>query len=399
MANKIRVIIVDDIKETRNNIRTLLQFNQKIDVVGEAENGEEAISLSNKLRPDVILMDINMPVKDGIKATEEISVSLPDTAIIIVSVQGEQEYLRKAMAAGARDFITKPFSSDDLINTIIKTYETEQKRKEKIVPKTKEEIRSKVITLFSTKGGVGKTTLATNIAVAISKITNIKVAIIDLDLQFGNVGLLLNVPVKNTIIDLVKEATEFETKLIEEYMITHYSGVKVLLAPVKPEYAEFITAAHVEKIVNSLKESYHYIIIDTPNNLNETTLTALDLADKILFVTGLDLPAIKNTKEGLEVMESLRYSKEKLRIVINKSNEQFGIKNKDFEETVKYPIWTSVPEDTQTVITSVNKGFPFVLTRSETKVAKSILEIMEELTGISSDKQEPQKGLLKSLFK
>lgn len=399
MENKIKVIIVDDIRETRNNIRTLLQFNSRIEVLGEAENGEEAVTMTGKLKPDIILMDINMPIKDGIKATEEISLSYPESSVIIVSVQGEQEYLRKAMTAGARDFITKPFSGDDLINTVLKTYELEQKRKERIIPKTQEEIKSKVITVFSTKGGVGKTTLVSNTAVAIARETGSKVAILDLDLQFGNIGVFLNVPVKNTIIDLVKESNEIDCKLIEEYLVTHYSGVKILLSPVKPEYAEFITASHVEKIIKCLKENYHYIIIDTPNNLNEVTLTSLDMADKILFVTGLDLPTIKNTKQGLEIMESLHYSKDKLNIVVNRSNEQFGIKNKDFEDTVKYHIWASVPDDDQTVVTSINKGFPFVLTRSETKIAKSIIDLVHELISSTNKKSESQKGLFKSLFK
>lgn len=399
MESKIGVVIVDDIKETRNNIKTLLEFNNRIEILDEAENGEEAVQIAGRLKPDIMLMDINMPIKDGIKATEEISVSFPDVSVIIVSVQGEQEYLRKAMAAGAREFITKPFSSDDLTNTIIKVFEVEQKRKEKLVPRIEEEVKSKVITVFSTKGGVGKTTVASNIAAAIARETRKKVALIDLDLQFGNMGVFLNIPIKNTIMDLIKETSDFDSKLIEEYMVSHYSGVKVLLAPIKPEYAEFVTSVHIEKIIKSLKENYHYIIIDTPTNLDEVTLTALDLADKILFVSGLDLPTIKNTKDGIGIMESLHYSKEKLHIVINKSSEQFGIKNKDFEETVKYPIWASIPEDSQTVITSINKGFPFVLTRTETKAAKSILDIVNELTGGKAKQEEAEKGFLKGLFK
>ncbi len=399
MEERIKVVIVDDIKETRDNISKLLQFNEKIEVVGSAENGEEAIFVANKLNPHIILMDINMPVKDGIKATEELSLSMPDIAVIIISVQGEQEYLRKAMSAGARDFITKPFSGDDLTNTIVKIYELEQKRKEKTKTSPKEEMKSKVITVFSTKGGVGKTTLATNMAVLLAKETKRKVALLDLDLQFGNVGVFLNVPIKSTIIDLVKETNEFDYKLVEEYMTIHYSGVRLLLAPTKPEYAEFITSSHIEKIVKSLMESYHYIIIDTPSVLSEITLTVLDLSDKVMFVSALDLPTIKNTKDGIQIMESLNYSKEKLNIIINKSNEQFGIKGKDFESAVNYPIWASIPQDEQTVVTSINKGFPFVLTRSETKVAKSVIEIVEKINIKQTQRSEEEKGIFKGLFK
>jgi pilus assembly protein CpaE len=166
---------------------------------------------------------------------------------------------------------------------------------------------------------------------------------------------------------------------MEDYMVTHFSGVKVLPAPIKPEYAEYITSAHVEKIINTLKSYYHYIIIDTSASFHETVLASLDMSDRILFVSTLDLPTIKNIKAGLDVMETLRYPKEKINIILNKASEQFGIKYKDFENTLKYPIWSYVPEDSQTVITSANKDFPFVMTRTETKVAKAIFGMCNEI--------------------
>jgi len=397
MDKKINVVIVDDIKETRNNIKTLLQFDNRIEIVGEAENGQEAIEAANTYMPDIILMDVNMPIKDGIKATEEISLTFPNISVIIISVQGDQEYLRKAMSAGAKDFITKPFSGDDLVNTIIKTYDIGQIRRQKNSQKNKEKVSAKVITVFSTKGGVGKTTIATNIAVSLAKETGERVALIDCDLQFGNVGIFLNVPIKNTIVDLIKESNEFDGKLIEEYLVPHYSGVNILLSPIKPEYSEFITPSHIEKIVNGLKDKYHYIVIDTSSNMTETVLTCLDLADKVLFVSTIDLPTIKNTKEGIEIMESLNYSKDKICIVANKVNEQYGIKIKDLEDTIKYPVFANIPEDNETIITSINKGFPFVLTRAETKCAKGILSITEKLT--DDQEQNDKKKSIFNIFK
>jgi pilus assembly protein CpaE len=398
MNERIKVIIADDVRETRENIKTLLSFDERIEVVGEAENGEDAVFLVREVRPDIILMDINMPVKDGIKATEEISLEVPETTIVIMSVQIEQEYLRKAMTAGARDYITKPFTGEELVNTIVKTYNLETKRKQKsAVPRDKGEINSKIISIFSTKGGVGKTTIATNLAVTIARQTKKRVALLDFDLLFGDVAIHLNVSIKTTITELIKEINTLDEELMEEYLVTHFSGVRVLPAPVKPEYAEYVTAQHIEKIIKVLKASYHYIIIDTAQNFNETTLTALDASDAVLFISTMDLPTIKNVKSGLEVMDSLHYSDSKVKIVLNKASEQFGITYKDFEDTVKNKIWISIPEDNQTVINSVNKGFPFVLTRAETKVAKSIYEIGYHLTNekkhISQQKSFFQKIL------
>lgn len=394
---KIKLVIVDDSVETRNNVKMLLSFEKRIEIIGEAENGEEAVFIAKEAKPDIILMDINMPVKDGIKATEEISFSVPGSTVIIMSVQGEQEYIKKAMSAGARDFLNKPFTGDELCRTILKTYDIESKRRElTAAPRSHEEIKSSVITVFSTKGGVGKTTIASNLAVGIARSSKKKVALIDLDLQFGDIAIMLNVSVKNTISDLIKEIGQLDADLMEEYLVTHFSGVKVLPAPIKPEYAEYITGTHLEKIVNVLKESYHYIIIDTSASFHETVLTALDMSDKILFVSTLDLPTIKNIKSGLDIMETLHYPKEKIKIILNKASEQFGIKYKDFENTLKHPIWSYIPEDSPTVITSANKGFPFVMTRMETKVAKAIMGMCSEITKDSVVARE--KPAVKKLF-
>ncbi len=392
----ITVLIVDDSAETRNNIRQLLSFDKRLEVSGEAENGEEAIIMTRELRPDVVLMDINMPGIDGIKATEAITMGIPETTVIIMSVQGETEYVRKAMTAGARDFLCKPFNSDELVVTILNAYAAEAKRREKISASGyQEEVRSKVITVFSTKGGVGKTTVASNLAVSIARSTKKKVALVDLDLQFGDIAIMLNVSVKNTISDLVKEFSQMDKSLMEEYLVTHFSGVKVLPAPVKPEYAEYITGAHVERIINTLRESYHYIVVDSSANFHESVLTSLDMSDRILLISTLDLPTIKNIKAGLDVMDTLRYSHDKIYVVLNKASEQYGIKYKDFENTLRKNIWSYIPEDSQTVVTSANKGFPFVMTRAETKVAKAVMDIgnmlIKELDGDYQKKSSIRK--------
>lgn len=397
--DKIKVVVVDDSEETRNNVKTLLSFEKGIEVIGEAENGEEAAFIAREARPDIILMDINMPVMDGIRATEEISINVPESTVIIMSVQGEHEYIKKAMSAGAREFLNKPFSGDELIRCIRKTYELEAKRREKTVSsRIMEDIKSTIITVFSTKGGVGKTTIASNLAVSIARMTKKRVALIDLDLQFGDVAIMLNVSVKNTISDLIKEINQLDRDLMDDYLVTHFSGVRVLPAPIKPEYAEYITAAHVEKIIHALKDTYHYIIIDTSASFHETVLASLDMSDRILFVSTLDLPTIKNIKSGLDVMETLHYPKEKINIILNKASEQYGIKYKDFENTLKHPIWSYVPEDSQTVITSANKGFPFVMTRTETKVAKAVLGMCSEIVKDKNGAAVPEKPAVKKLF-
>lgn len=399
MGKKIKVIVVDDVRETRDNIKALLAFEKSIEVVGEAENGEEAVLITKEAQANIVLMDINMPVKDGIKATEEISVEIPDTAVIIMSVQNEQEYLRKAMAAGAKEYVLKPFTGDELINTIIKTYNLEAKRKKKVQPIiVKEDIQTKIISVFSTKGGVGKTTIATNLAIAIARETKKKVALLDFNLMFGDVAIHLNIFVKASIAELIKEINSLDGDMLEEYLHTHFSGVKVLPAPMKPEYAEYITAQHIEKIIKTLEGRYQYIIIDTAQNFNETTLAVLDASDTVLFVSTMDIPTIKNVKTGLEVLDTLKYSDKKVNLVLNKASEQFGVSYKDFEETLRQKIWASIPDDSQVIVNSINKGFPVALSRVDSKISRSFYEIASKITSQQSV-NESEKSIIKKIFR
>jgi len=401
----IKILIVDDVTETRENIKRLLYFEKDMMIVGEAADGEEAVRQTVKLNPDILLMDINMPGMDGITATEEISLKHPKSAIIIMSVQGEQEYLKKAMVAGAREYMVKPFSTDELVNTIRKVYELEQKRRIQLSePSIVREMQRdpQIITVFSTKGGVGRTTVATNLAISLAEETRKRVVIIDLDLQFGDVAIMMNVVPKRTITELIQDIGQMDAELMESYLVTHPTGVKVLPCPTRPEYSELITGSHVEKILGILKQTYDYVVIDTPSFFHETTLSALDLCHQILLLISLDLPTIKNVKLGLEVLDSL-HLKGKAKLILNRSSQDIGIKCEDMEEGIGLKVVAHVPSDGRTVIGSVNKGNPFVISSPHTKITESIRELahlvmQDQVKPQKNASGEKKKGLLVKLF-
>jgi pilus assembly protein CpaE len=399
--DKIRVLIVDDISETRGNIVLLLSFDKDIVVIGEARDGLEAIQKVKALNPDIVLMDINMPGLDGISATEKITTEHPGCGIIFLSVQGEPEYLRKAMMCGAREFLVKPCSGNELIDTIKKVYHIENRRNPVGQGARDLQIKPQVVTVFGTKGGVGKTTIAVNLAVLLAK-TKKKVAIVDLDLQFGDISVFLNLMPRRTIAELAQEGSNIDINLVESYMIPHISGIKVLPAPGRPEYAELVTTSQVESIIATLKTTYDYVIIDTPPLFNDTNLSSLEYSTQILLALSLDLATIKNVKLSMELLDSLHY-KGKTKMILNRSSEDMGIKALDAEEILEFMIAAHMPSDGKLCVSALNKGIPFVLSDPGTKISQSIKNISELVIndkGYQDDLKALRQGnLLGRIFK
>lgn len=394
---EIRVLIVDDVPETCENIRCLLHFDPGIEVVGEARDGEEAVEKAEKLRPDVILMDINMPVLDGIAATEAISCRAPGSSIIIMSVQDEQEYLRQAMVAGAREYIIKPFTSDQLTSAVYRVYELEQKRRfhvQNFISSEEDRPRGQVISVFSTKGGVGKTTLAVNLGVCLAQDFGFSVAIVDLDLQFGDVAVLLNLTPRQTISDLAADFNQLDEELLEASLMRHSSGLCVLAAPLRPEYAELVSSHLVEKVIKLLSNRYDYILVDTPGLFTDPSMVALDYAHQILMVLSLDLPTLKNVKLGLGVLDSLHH-KDKVKVVLNRSNLELGIGPGDVEKVLGLSLFAQIPSDGRIVVGAVNKGRPFITSHPQSRVAESLRHLACELVqpGIKAKHERKKKSL------
>lgn len=391
-GEKIRVMIVDDVSETRENVRKLLQFESDVDVVGVARTGKEAIQLSQDLNPDVVLMDINMPDMDGISATEAIRAKQPTVQVVILSVQGDQNYMRRAMLAGARDFLTKPPMGDELISAIRRAGAMAQTERSKNVQVQVAPIsgnaatlmgyggpKGKIVTIYSPKGGTGCTTLAVNLALTLNN-EDTRVALVDGNLQFGDVAVFINEQGKNTIIDLAPRAEELDPEIVEEVMLKHAaSGLHVLAAPSRPEYAEKVSSGQFAKVLEYLRQMYAYVIVDTATLLTDATLSAIDVSDLIVLVTTQDIPSIKNCRLFLDLLQTLGIERERILFVMNRYDKRINITPDRVAENLKQEVAAVIPLDEQTVTKAVNRGVPFVLESKNQPAARGVFSLAENI--------------------
>ena len=412
MADKIRILVVDDIAETRENLAKLIGFEADMTIVAAADGGQQAVELAKRERPDVILMDINMPDMDGITATEIIANTVPESPIIMMSVQGEQDYLRRSMLAGAREFLVKPFSADELVNAIRHVHEIEKVKRaryQQAAPQAQsggggqqqlqnvfQPERGKIITFFSPKGGVGRTTISTNLAVALHQSTGKPVVLVDGSLPFGDIAVILNMsPKAKTIADLVGSFEQVDADIMESVLVQHSTGIKVLLAPPTPEAAELITGANIKKVLETLKENYAFVVVDTWPSFQEQVLTMLDVADVILTLMTLEITSLKNVRVFMEIAEKLGYDDHKVQLVANRNDSSGGIKASDVEASLARKIPHTIVSDGRALVLAVNRGVPFVISHRESQVAKDIFTLADKLSGAgdaSAAAATPQKA-------
>lgn len=402
MAGKIRVAIVDDVQESRDNVERLLRFEPDIEIVGSVSRGIDAVELALARNPHVILMDVNMPDMDGIEATTAIMAQKPNIGVIMMSVLNEPDTLRRAMLAGAREFLVKPFSLDELLTSVHSVHSLVSRLPQVQVVQSvqaaapasaeKQSGRATIVSVVSCKGGVGRSTVACNVAVKLRELSGKRVALVDADLSFGDVGVLMNTSDAKTILDVVPFRMQIDADALESVFVDHSSGVQLLLAPMSPQDAEVVSPDMVRSILDVMMEMFDYIVVDTRPGFDDLNLVMYDISDLMLLLVTMDMTAIKDARQFLEIAELLGYSGERIRVVLNRANTYSGIPSEEIGESLRRPLWAQIPDEPGPVLRSINEGVPVVSSASDSKTAAEITRFVQEFLAEQDPESVSQTG-------
>jgi pilus assembly protein CpaE len=246
-----------------------------------------------------------------------------------------------------------------------------------VVPQLKRD--GSIIVVFGPKGGIGVTTIAVNLAVALRQRADTSVLLIDCSLQFGDVSVLLNLPPGRNITDLAETINDLDPDSIDTITLSHASGTKVILAPPRPEMADLLQPDHLKRILEEVRNTYDFVIVDTATVINDMVLTALDSADRIVLVATPDIPSIKNAKSFFEIIDALNYPPNKIMLAVNKIDRRTGITAQMIEDNIKHPVIAQIPLDEVSVLNSINRGVPFMQDSRTKPVAQAIQQLADRI--------------------
>ncbi len=374
---KTTVLIIDD--QVGNNFKERLTKHGEFTVVGNTDSGDIGFAMAERYEPQVIILNIDMPHNKGISLAEALSLELPMSSLILATIAESKKVLHTALQVGAKDVLSLPVDDDRLFRSVHKAAEQGRMRQRVFSVKRKKSTpQFKTVTVFSTKGGVGKTTLALNLAIAIRRLTGKRVALVDLDLMSGNLGLMAGIAWKRSIKDMVDDINNLDKEMVDSYCTEHPSGVKILSAPVQPDFSGFIQADHIQKILSLLSEVFNYVIVDGPTYLHDTVIPALEESSEIVAVTTLDLPAIQNMKQCLDLLTRLSM-RSKVRVVLNRVGYMGGLKVKDVEDELGMDVQCVIPDQEKIAMDAANMGKPIFLSARSSNIGKRIEELANKL--------------------
>jgi pilus assembly protein CpaE len=375
MNPSLSILIINPDEASTRSLKSVLAEIKGVVLIGQTADLTAGFQQIKKVNPDVVVLSLSPAEEPALQLAEKISHNYADTTLFVTASQAKPDLILRAMRSGAREFWLQPFRMEELSAGI----QTARRLKKQTEPQS---VSAKIITVFGVKGGVGSTTLATNLAVSLSQRTQKEVLLLDTDFQFGQAALFLNCKPRYTALDLAGNLDSVEPELVKKSLPQSAAGVYFLGGPPNMEDAEAIKATHMEQMLTLLRGLFHYLVIDTSPALNDLTLRLLDESDLILLIANFDVPSFYSAKKCLDLFQRLGYEKDKVHLLMNRYAAHEVLDLEAVEKSIGYPIFWKIPnQEYSLVIRSINEGEPLSLSQPKCRFSLNLLEMLDRFNG------------------
>jgi pilus assembly protein CpaE len=382
--NPTRVVAVGESSSTQDQIVNALGSSTQTDfqLVDVIVPGDDLVRDIRTAGPKLIIIDYQPGDQSILDLIDDLSLQLPEVAVIAIIPGNDPVIAQQVMLAGARAFIGHPFTQVNLLSTLRRVVDLEMRqiRSRVAAPRFEEHHRAvKTIAVFGPRGGVGCSTIAVNMAIALRETTNQRVLLLGGKLFFGHLGVMLNIRTNNSLADLIPHAGQLDDALIRDVVFEHTSGIHVLLEPFDFQVAQGIRPQDLYNVLIGLKRMYDLIVIDTGSSLTENAVTLLDVADRIVLVTAPDLASLHDAKRFIEMSRSLDYQNGKMVVTLNRAGMQGSVKNTDISSSLHQDLFIEIPDGGSKVLLSLNRGIPLILRYPRNSTSKAIRNLAKKL--------------------
>lgn len=371
--NKIFTVILSDEFSTSEVIKLFAGEFENLEVCQENDYSEAYKKIANYQGKSILLADLSTYKQQKLELILKVTKECKSCKVLALSDNPSVDLIIEIMRAGAKEFVPIPIIKSEFFESVNKLLSE--------FNETKKTNNCKIISVFSNKGGIGKTSLATNLALELSKITKENIALIDLNFQMGDITTFLDLKPSFNISYMLENLDKInETFLLSTLERYKKTSLYVLADPPYFKQADNIQPRQITKLFNTLKETFSYIIVDAEASFEGKNIAALDNSDLVLLVSVANLPALRNTQRCLELFEKLGYDKEKVKIIINRYMENDEIKEADIEKVLSKKIYWKIPNNYFAIMTAINKGIPVSEINDSTNIARSYKDLAQHIS-------------------
>jgi pilus assembly protein CpaE len=370
--------------QIQQQVKSALESNSEFELVSESNGAENAAQRVYAAAPDIILVDQQIEGQHSLDLVDELAQRYPDIPIVALLDGDEAQQAQQYLLAGVRSFMIKPFTQVNLLSTLLRIRELEGRRaaaqpvEQSSYPAEAGPLQ--ILTVFSPRGGVGCSTIATNLAVALHNRLDVRVLLMEGKMTFGHLGLMLNYRPQNTIADLIPHAGALDNGLVDEVVSHHASGIQLLLSSPDLNVGQGIRPNDLYSVIQAASSAFDIIVIDGGSHLDDNTVTLMDAADRILLITTPDLAALHDASRFIQLAQPLGFPPDKVLTVLNRAGISGGIKIREIEAALHQPLFARIADGDGKVIRSLNRGVPIVIGSSRSAVSKDIVELAKKLS-------------------